>query len=83
MHGPSQAAFEICQAGRADVQVNPHSVGSDFEFFVVALRGVLWLKKRFGYVAVPKVIAPTVGIRVLKNEKVTISAHEPEVHIGS
>src|SRR6185369_461197 len=47
MNRASHAAFQVGEAGRRDVQVDPHAVGSDFEFFVV-------LKGAFGCGALPR-----------------------------
>ena len=79
MDGSAKSAFEICQSGGVDVQIDPHPVGSNFEFLVAALKGRFWLKKCFGHVTVPKVVTAAVEVRVVEHEKIAVFAHEPEI----
>ena len=63
-----KAAFQVSETVGKDVEVNLHAVGANFKFLVIVTGPWVGLKKGFGDVAIPKVIAPAIGVGIRKYE---------------
>ena len=69
IHGDAAAegAVQVLAGAVVDGEIEPHAVGTDFEFEVTQGIGGVWLEKDFGDVAVPKVVAAAGGFGVWKD----------------
>jgi len=59
LHGDAaaQTAMQVLRVTVRDIEIDPHAIGADFEFFVAQrIRGI-GLEEDFGDVAVPEVVA--------------------------
>jgi hypothetical protein len=65
-HASPQTALQIVFFARGNVQVDPHSVGADFELFITPQIRRIGLQKYFGDVVVPQLVAAAAGLRVRK-----------------
>src|SRR6266853_1367856 len=79
MHGASQTALEVSEPRRRDVEVNPHSIRSNLEFFVEARLTGCGLQKSFSDIVVPEVIAPAVWVGVGEHKKLAITTDKSQV----
>src|SRR5215469_6746657 len=77
-----EPALQISQTGRRNIEVNPHPVGRDFKFLVVARARGIRLQESLRHVAVPKMISAPVCFRIFKNAKLAIAALKPEVEMA-
>ena len=76
------AAFEVAQAARENIEIDPHAVGTHLEFAIIARTRRVGLKEGLGYIAVPEMVAPAVQVGIIKDEQLAITALEAQIKIG-
>jgi hypothetical protein len=80
LHGDAAAetAAQILGVAMCDIEIDPHAIGTDFEFFVAQRIRRVWLEKDFGDVAVPELVAAAGGFGIGKDGDGAIAGVEPD-----
>ena len=73
--------FKSAQPAGKNVEIDPHSIRTDFKFPVEMLPRRIGLQKCFRHIAVPQMIAPSIGVGVIEREELTIAALESQIQM--
>ena len=75
LHATQGIAFAVWR----DFEIDPHTIGADFEFPVTTCRAGISLDEDFGDVPVPQLVAAAVGFAVFKNGERSVAAPKFQV----
>src|SRR5207247_7157268 len=64
-----QTAFQVRDATRENVEIDPHAVRTDLELFIIALARRIGLQECLSHVAIPKMIAPAGRLSIFEDVK--------------
>src|SRR4029077_1382695 len=67
-----QSTLQIVFLARPDIEIDPKTIRADFEFFVTAELRWVGLKKNFRNVAVPKLVAASIGLGIGENSDIPV-----------
>src|SRR5450432_1466747 len=73
------SALQIRQSPGKDIEINPHPVGTNFEFPVIALSRRVWLQECLGHIALPEMIAASSRAGIGKHEKLPVAAFKSQI----
>src|SRR5207253_2197940 len=67
-----QTAFQVRDATRENVEIDPHAVRTDLELFIIALARRIGLQECLSHVAIPKMIAPAGRLSIFEDGKLPV-----------
>src|SRR5581483_7683738 len=77
--GALHAAFQVLQRTGRDIQVDPVTIGGNLKFLVVPGTRRVGLEKYLGDIAVPEMVAASMGIGIGEGKELAVTAHKAQV----